>query len=270
MEEVQALLGDQEDVVGVEVRGEALAAHRAERDLQPGAVFENPLVAVGHVVVRTRDDTRDVRRDRLGLREPPDPVGQFARAVAPHRPALGGPHLEAVRRLQVGLLEVREDPAGVGRLVLGVQVHLAVLGVDEAVHAFARAGVGALRVHHELVVGGQVLQEDAAAVEDLARVEVPAVQGHRRHARRDQVGEAARPRLGAAEPHRGDRPEGARAVAVVLAGRGAQVQGHLVPVDGQQCCPLPGLVTGQVLTGHGRTPHASSTGKDSTDPAMRP
>ncbi|EMF27510.1 3-deoxy-D-manno-octulosonic acid (KDO) 8-phosphate synthase [Streptomyces gancidicus BKS 13-15] len=260
VEEVQALLGDQEDVVGVEVRGEALAAHRAERDLQPGAVLERPLVGVGHVVVGTRDDTRDVGRDRLGLREPPDAVGQFAHAVAPHRPPLGRPHLEAVRRLEVGLLEVGEDTAGVGRLVLGVEVHLAVLGVDEAVHALAGAGVRALCVHHELVLGGQVLQEDAAAVEDLARVEVPAVQGHRRHARRDQVREAARPGLGAAEPHGGDRPEGARAVAVVLTGRGPQVQGHLVPVDGQQRCPLPGLVTGQVLTGHGRTPQRRRQG----------
>ena len=41
--------------------------------------------------------------------------------------------------LQVGLFEVREHPAGIGRFILGVEVALAVGGIDEAVHAFAAA-----------------------------------------------------------------------------------------------------------------------------------
>ena len=31
---------------------------------------------------------------------------------------------------------------------------------------------------------------------------------------------------------------------------GTHVEGHVVPVDGQQGGPLPGLVAGQILTGH--------------------
>ncbi|ESU50973.1 3-deoxy-D-manno-octulosonic acid (KDO) 8-phosphate synthase [Streptomyces sp. HCCB10043] len=74
VEEVQALLGDEEDVVRVEVLGEPLAAHRAERDVQRGAVGERTAVVVAHVVVRAGDDGGDVGGDRLGLGEPPHPA----------------------------------------------------------------------------------------------------------------------------------------------------------------------------------------------------
>ncbi len=252
VEEVQALLGDEEDVLGVEVGREPLAAQGTERDLQGRAVRERTGVRVRHVVVRARHHTGDVRGDRLGLGEPPDPVGLLPGPVAPHRPALGCPHLEAVRGLEVGLLEVREDPAGVGRFVLGVQVHLAVLGVDEAVQALAGARVGALGVDDQLVVGRQVLQRDPGAVEDLAGVQITAVERDGRHARRDQVGEAARARLVAAEPDGRDGPERAGTAGVVRADRGPQVEGHLVPVDADQGGPLTGLVAGQILTGHGQ------------------
>ncbi len=192
VEEVQALLGDQEDVVGVEVRCQALAAQGAERDLQPRTVIEDALVGVRHVVVGTGDDARDVRRDRLRLREPPDPVGAFAGAVAPHRPLLGRPHLKRKGAFRSGCSKLAKTRRGVGRFVLGVEVDLAVLGVDEAVQALTGAGVGALGVDDQLVVGGQVLQGDPGAVEDLARVEVAAVEGDRGDARCDQVGGAAR------------------------------------------------------------------------------
>ncbi|MDQ0830998.1 hypothetical protein QF032_002842 [Streptomyces achromogenes] len=252
VEEVQALPRDQEDVVGVEVGGQPLAAHRAEGDLQRRAVAQVARVRVRHVVVGAGHDTGDVRRDRLRLREPPDPVRALAGAVAPHRPFLGRAHLEAEGGLEVGLLEGDEDPARVGGLVLRVEVDLAVLRVDEAVQALARAGVRAPGVHHQLVLRRQVLQQDPGAVEDLAGVEVAAVEGDGRHTRRDQVGEGRRAGLVAAEPDRGDRPEGAWRVPGVVVDRRTDVEGHVVSVDGQQGGPLPGLVAGQVLTGHGR------------------
>jgi len=83
VEEVQALLGDGEDVVRVEVARQPLAAERAQRDLQlaaspilgfartGGAPTEGAAVGVGDVVVRARDDRGDVRGDRLGAGEAP-------------------------------------------------------------------------------------------------------------------------------------------------------------------------------------------------------
>jgi hypothetical protein len=205
-------------------------------------------------VVRARHDGRDVRGDRLGLRELPDPVDEFTHPVRPDRPALRRPRAEPVRRLQIGLLEVGEDAARVGGLVLGVQVDLAVLRVDEAVHALARARVGALRVDHQLVVLGQAVQVDAVPVEHRGRVEVLAVQGDGRHRRRDQIDEGGRPRLVRPEPDRGHGAERARALAARLAHGGPQIERDLVPLDGQQSGPLAGLVAGQILSGHGGTP----------------
>ncbi len=260
VEEVQALLGDQEDVIGVEVPGEPLAAHGAERDVQRRAVVERTAVGVGHVVVRTGDDRRDVRRDRLRLGEPPHPaVAGLLGPVAPDRPLLGGRHLEAVGRLEVGLLEVGEDPSRVRGLVLRVEVDLAVLGVDEAVHALAGPAVRALRVDHQDVLAlRQVRQGHAHPVEDGARVHGRAVQGHRIHGRGDQVGERRRTGARRAEPDRRHRAEGPRTGGLALpvgpTGRGTDVEDDVVSVDGQQLGPLTGLVAGQVLTGHEHTP----------------
>ncbi len=247
VEEVEALLGDQEDVVRVEVLRQPLAAHRAQRDRQVPA-----RVGVRHVVVRARHHARDVRGDRRGLGEPPRPaLAGLLRAVAPDLPALRRGHLEAVGRLQVGLLEVRVHPPGVGRLVLRVEVDLAVLRVHEAVHALARPAVRAVRVHHENVLGGQPGQGDPRPVEDGGRVQCAPVECDGVHRRGDEVREGGRARGRGPEADRGNRAEGPGAFGRFgLVHGGTQVEDHLVPVDGQQLGPLAGLVTGQILSGH--------------------
>lgn len=180
------------------------------------------------------------------------------RPVAQHRPALRGGHREGERALEIRLFEVGEDPAGVGRLVLGVEVDLAVLRVHEAVQALAGPAVGTLRVHHQLVLGGEAVQRDPGAVEDRRRVQLPPVEPHRGHRGGQQIGEGRRARLGAAEADRGRGAEGARPGPGVLTDRGPQIERHLVTLDGQQLRPRTGLVTGQVLTGHDAAPSAMS------------
>lgn len=132
------------------------------------------------------------------------------RTVAEHPPALGGGHLEGERGLQVGLFEVGENPPGVGRLVLGVEVDLAVLGVHEAVQALTGPAVGALCVDDEGVLGGQGVQRDPGAVEDRRGVQLPAVEGDGGDRRRQQVREGRGAGLGAAEAQRRPGAEGLR------------------------------------------------------------
>ena len=59
--------------------------------------------------------------------------------------------MEGEDALEVGLLEGREDAAGVGHLELGVGVDAVVDRVDEAVQALAGARVGAVGAYDELV-----------------------------------------------------------------------------------------------------------------------
>jgi len=89
-------------------------------------------------VVRSGRDRRDVARDRKRLGELHAlriavGVGRRDLLVGEHEPAGGRGHDERVPRLHVGLLEARHDTAGVGGLVVRVQVGLVVDGIDEAV-----------------------------------------------------------------------------------------------------------------------------------------
>ena len=68
------------------------------------------------------------------------------------------------RRLEVGLVEAGENPVGVVGLELRVEVDPAVDGVDEAVQALARAGVGA--------VGGHF--QDIALASRSSRIRLPS------------------------------------------------------------------------------------------------
>ena len=63
--------------------------------------------------------------------------------------------------LQVGLVEAREHPLGVGGFELRVQVDLVVDRVDEPVQALAGVGVAAVGVDDQDVVLGQTGQRDA-------------------------------------------------------------------------------------------------------------
>ena len=63
----------------------------------------------------------------------PDGVFVHGRAVGDDLPVRGRGDGDVEGGLQVGLVEAREHPLGVGGLELRVQVHLVVDGVDEAV-----------------------------------------------------------------------------------------------------------------------------------------
>jgi hypothetical protein len=138
LEEAEALLGDLEDVVGVEVPDQRLPAEQAERD-----VGELAAVDVAHHVVLAGHEGRDVRRHGLRRREVPDGDALADRlrlgggGVRHDLPLRGSGDVELEGGLQVGLLERGEHPAGVGDLELRVEVRPAVGGVDEAVQALA-------------------------------------------------------------------------------------------------------------------------------------
>ncbi len=253
MEEVQALLGDGEDLVRVEVPGQRLAAGRGERDLQRGAVGELAAVVVAHHVVRAGHHGGEVAGDRPGGREPPGPdlaLGGhgLVRAVGVHVPGGRRGHREGVGRLQVRLLEGGEHPAGVGRFEVRVEVRLAVDRVDEAVQALARAAVRAVRVDHQDVLLGQALDRHPGAVEDHRRVELAPVQADGPYGGRQQVHEGGRTGGQAAELDCGGGPEGGRGR---VHGRG-HVEVDPVAVHGEDVGPLLGFVAAQVLTRHGR------------------
>ena len=79
--------------------------------------------------------------------------------------------------LQVGLVEAREHPLGVGGFELRVQVHLAVDRVDEAVQPLAGVGVAAVGVDDHDVAFGQAGQRDAGGFVVAGHVDVATVEG---------------------------------------------------------------------------------------------
>ena len=148
LEPLEALLGELDQLGGVHVLLERLAAVVAERD---GA--ELALVGVELAVVLTGHDRGDVGRHPLGGGEAPGrraalPVlgglGLGRRGVGDHDPVRRGGDVEGEDGLQVGLLEGGEDAARVGHLELAVEVDPVVGRVDEAVQALAGVGVGAV------------------------------------------------------------------------------------------------------------------------------
>ncbi len=261
VEEVESELGDAEDLVGVEVRGERAAAERGERDVEHGAVGEGAAVVVAHDVVRAGDDGGEVGGDRLRRRELPGAGGAvlgdaLVRGVGADVPGGRRGDGEGERRLQVGLFEGGEDPAGVGRLVVGVEVGLAVDRVGEAVQALAGAAVGAVGLDGEHVLAGQAVDVHPGAVVGGGRVEGAAVEGDGADRGGEQVDEGRGARFGAAEGDGGGGPEGR---GRRIGGRG-QVKPDPVAVHGEDAGPLLGFVAAQVLARHGGTPLSGSHG----------
>ena len=200
-----------------------------------------------HDVVRAGDDRRDVAREHRRGREAPgrrlavdDGLGR--RLVGDDLPAGGRGDGEAEGRLEVGLLEHREDAAAVGHLELRVEVDLVVDGVDEAVQALA--GVRVLGVGDDLehVLGGQVVELDAHAVVHGGGVERGAVQRDRVHGARDGVDE----RRGA---RRRGEAHGRRAAEDL--GAAGQVELDVVRLHVDDALALLRLESGEVLSGHG-------------------
>ncbi len=150
LEPVEALPGDREDLLRVEVLGQRGPAVDAQRHRPPVA-----LPGAVHAVVRAGDERRDVGGDPRRRREAPHRALRLGRRrVGDHRPALRRLHGEPERRLQVRLLEAREHPAGVRHLELRVEVSLLVHRVDEAVQPLAGVGVRAVRDDRQLVAAG--------------------------------------------------------------------------------------------------------------------
>jgi hypothetical protein len=252
LEELEALLGDGDQLVGVEVRHHRLAAVVAEGHL---AVLAD--VAVEHLVVLTGDDRGHVRRQALGGREAPH--GHPAVRRLRPRGRCGGDHLPVRRRgdregedrLEVGLLERGEHATGVRHLELRVEVDPVVGRVDEAVQALAGVAVGAVGDHPQLVVGGEVVEPDAGAVVDIGHVEVPAVQRELVHGGADQVGERRGACPAAAEP---DDGRGAERLGPL----GVEDQVDGVGVDLQELGAGARLVPGQICSRHATHCHIRS------------
>ncbi len=245
VEEVEALLGDLDDVAGVEVLGQRGPAEDAEGDA---------VVLVAHHGVRPGDQGRDVgRHDRRGREVPA--LGGLERAVAAavllqllhgvgggvgdDLPVGGHERRELEGRLEVGLVEAGVHAVGVGRLELRVEVDLLVHGVDEPVEALAGAHVGAVGVDLELVARPEAGKGQSALLRVVGgHVDLRAVQDGLADLGLGQVDERARPGLGAGESDRSDALE-----PLVAFG---QIELDRVGVHLQQSGPLPGFVTGQV------------------------
>jgi len=112
-------------------------------------------------------------------------------------------HREAEDRLEVGLLEGGEHPAGVGHLHLRVEVDPVVGRVDEPVQALAGVAVGAVGHDAQLVVGLEAVEPDAVVGVHLGGVQGPAVEGQLVDRPADEIGEGGSAHGAAAEPDHG-------------------------------------------------------------------
>ena len=144
--------------------------------------------------------------------------------------------------LQVGLVEAREHPLGVGGFELRVQVHLVVDRVDEPVQALAGVGVAAVGVDDQHVVLGQTGQRDAGRLVVARHVDVATVEGRAA----DAVGGDVDVGVGAGQRVELDgrrRPERVLAGLAVAVG---QVEVDAVVVDGDQRGAFDGLVASEI------------------------
>ena len=189
VEVVEALLGDGEQLVRVQVLRQRRPAVEAQR---------NALVRVGDPGVGAGDQRDEVGRDPLGrgevhqLRAGRARLDGAAAGVGDDLPVERRDHVQRERRLEVGLVEAGEHPLGVGRLELGVEVDLPVLRVLEAVQALAGVGVAAVGGDDERVLLGQAGQRQPAVLGVGADVELVAVERGRVDRLGDEVDERAR------------------------------------------------------------------------------
>ena len=190
LEELEALAGDLDDLVGIQVLNDRGAGVDAQVDCAAvggGQRGRRALVGAG-------DDRGDVGRHDLGGCEAVDPglaifLGGRGRRVGEDLPALGGLDRQGEGGLQVRLLKGRVDAAGVRDLELGVGVGLAVGGVNEAVQALSCVHVLAGCLNFEDVVFGKVLQRDAVVLVHREGVQGIAVQRNRVDVVGHEVGE---------------------------------------------------------------------------------
>ena len=144
--------------------------------------------------------------------------------------------------LQVGLVEAREHPLGVGGFELGVQVHLAVDRVDETVQALPGVGVPAVGVDDHDVALGQPGQRDAGGFVVARHVDLATVEG----GAADGAGGDVDDRVGAGqrvELDGGHRAEGLFAGSAAGVG---EIEDDAVVIDGDEGGAFDGLVAGQI------------------------
>ena len=234
-EEGQPLGGDVEQLLGValEHRRDGAAGIEPEVEARTAAAQLDEGAGVDH---------RDVRRQRrrVGVRPRAHAVARgdlgvagVARDQPPFRHVDGDPE----HRLEVGLVEAREDHARVVGFEARPHVHLAVARVHGAMHALARRSPALHRAHDQQVVGLQVRKLQASPRRRTTRQRDAVEDGLLDVA--ETVDERRRPRRRGRE---GDRRRGAQRVTRREAG---QVEVEVVAADLEERGPLPGLVLGQ-------------------------
>jgi len=212
VEEVEALPGHLEDLLGIQVTGQRAAAVDAQRDA---------VVLARDLMVRAGHDGRDVGghdRRRGEVPAPRAPGHGLAGAISGHvrqdQPVLGGDHRELERGLQVRLVEAGVDPVRVEGFQVGIQVDAVVGGVGEAVQTLPAPRVGTLSHHPQFVGGLEPVEGDPVAVERGSAHRHP-VQDDLPDGRGGQLDEAGRLRDGALEVDGAGGQEGAGTVRQV-------------------------------------------------------
>src|SRR6202012_3462309 len=188
-------------------------------------------------------------------------VDAYRGAVGYHLPMLRRGHCHVERGFEVGLVEAREHPLGVGRFELRVQIHLAVDRVDESGQAFAGIRISAVGIDDDDVVLGQAAQRDTRRLVVAGHVEFASVKGGTSHGAGGDVDDGVGAG-GCIELHGRGGAEGAFARVAAAVG---EVQVDSVAVDGDQRCALDGLVAGGVRECHvfnlGVSTPAAGTGR---------
>ena len=179
--EGQALLGDLEDLLMVHVLGQGCASENAQRD-GLRAVAGVPFVLESDV--RASGDGGEVGRHPRGEGEVVQDAafllaGVLMDLVGDDAPSLRCEDIEVDVGLEVGLLEDRVHTSGISGLEVGVEVHLAVGRVDEAVQTLAGVLIGQLGGDDDeiLAVGAQSVQLNTGAV--VFRIDLLVIDDHR-------------------------------------------------------------------------------------------
>ena len=159
---VEAVVGGALQLLGValELGRQRLAGVPAERE---ASVAQG--VLPGHRVPRARAHHEQGRADpRRGRERPPAALTRGHPPVGDHGPPRVGGHRERDRRLEVDLVEAREDPLCDVEGEVRRHVALAVGGVGHRVHPVAVGDVGDPGLDHDLGAPGQAGQRDPAPV----------------------------------------------------------------------------------------------------------
>ena len=199
--EAQALAGDLEELVGVEVLGQRGAAADAERRVFPAVVEAH---------VGTRRERQQVGAEARGGHEATprafaalDRLRLGDRVVGDHLPGTGSGDGQVVGALEVGLVETGQQAVGVVGLEVGVEVFGAVLRIDKLMQSCADVVVVVGVADAHLVRSGQIGAVEIETVALMARGPLDAVDGQRVDLATREVEKRPRGGRGVAEADRG-------------------------------------------------------------------